>query len=92
MRVYTRGFMRCLSQESSKLPLAGGIITGCAKATEGASGSNESVIAVESIARTPTIVSVLQHLVKERGANDVCNITTTTTRCWCWCVRCWCRS
>lgn len=79
--VLTGGLMWRLTQESSYFLLACSNISSSTKPIEGSGSSNESIILIEPITFAPGIVSVLEHLIKKRCANDAANITTT----WGWC-------
>lgn len=54
-----------LSQESSDLPLASGLVPGRPEATERIRRRYESVVGVESFSRAGRVVAVFEHLVEE---------------------------
>lgn len=62
--------MRSLSKESCNLPLASGGIADGGEPIEGVCCSNEGIVGVEALCLAGGVVPVLQHLVKDRLADE----------------------
>ena len=71
--------MRSLTEESSELPFTSSGVSGGTKAREGLSGSNKSIVSIESITGASRILAILEHLIVKGFTDDTSDAAAAST-------------
>ena len=82
--VYTSGFVRGLTKESSELSLASLKSAGGAEAGKRSGRGDEGVVGVEAVGRAVVFVAVEKHFLEELFGNDVADVSLDRRRRWKW--------